>query len=196
MILRKLIALSLAALFCLSLFGCQREEEPQITAPSREDKPILTVPTGSADTPVTYTPVYATAFGDTIFLATVAITQWQGEEPDCPAREVSLGGKISCGGEHEGEAPITRVVITEELHPRSTEDWFRDMVSLERVEGLEKLRTDSVTDMAHMFAGCVRLSHLDADGWDVSGVEDMTGIFDGCDALAEKPAWYVPRTDQ
>lgn len=187
----------LAAVLCLGLCACAQEEKPEPTAPSREDRPIMSISTQpTQEQPeVPYGPVYATAFGDTIYLATVPIDGKEGREPSCTAREVSLGGQIHCGQLHEvdlEEVAVTHVVIAEDLYPASTSEWFRGLSELVSVEGLDRLHTDGVTDMSHMFAGCVKLSQLDADGWDVSGVEDMTGIFDGCDALAQKPDWYQP----
>ena len=43
---------------------------------------------------------------------------------------------------------------------------------------------------ATMFAGCQNLSQLDMSTWDVSAVEDMTGMFNDCVALSELPEWY------
>lgn len=186
--LKKSTAGLLAAVLCLGLMGCQ-EETPQTDVPQRKDEPLLST-TQSTEVPIRYTAVYATAFEDTIFLATVPITQWEGEEPECGVREVSMGSSICCHGEHETETPITRVVITEELRPYATSQWFQGMTALTSIEGLEKVNTEGVTAMDYMFAGCVRLTEIQVDNWDVSAVEDMTGMFDSCDALAEKPVWY------
>lgn len=187
---KRIATALLAVLIGLGTLGCGAEPSKS-QAPVREDKPIMDFPTAepTQDT-VEQTPVYATSFGDTVFLATVPIESWQEREPDCDPREISLGGRICCGGEHEEETPTVKVVILEEIAPLSTSGWFRDMVCLTAIEGLEKLRMDSVTDMSYMFSGCVRLGSLEADGWDVSGVLDMTGIFDGCDSMTVKPVWY------
>lgn len=189
MTLGKRMCAALIALLCLSLLGCQKEAVDS-AAPVRQDKPLLST-TSPTEASVRYTAVYATAFGDTIFLATVPVTQWEGEEPECVAREVSLGGSICCHGEHETKTPITRVVITEELRPYATSEWFQGMTALIAIEGLEKVNLSGVTAMDYMFSGCSRLPELRVDDWDVSGVLDMTGIFDYCDALAEKPSWYI-----
>lgn len=197
--IRKIVAAVLAVL-CVGFSGCTQEKVPEPTAPSREDKPIMSIttqPTESTDgtSELPYTPVYATAFGDTIYLATVPIDGEEGREPSCAVREVSMGGQIHCGQIHEVELErfvITRVVIAEDLYPKATSDWFRGLTDLVTIDGLERLHTDGVTDMSHMFAGCASLSTLEAEDWEVSGVEDMTGIFDGCDALAVRPDWYQP----
>lgn len=194
MILRKLTALSMAAVLCLGICGCEKEPEPTAPLPSREDKPIMDFETTAPQVREDYTPVYVSVFGDTAYLAKIPIELLGEEEPECDIREISLGGPILCGGEHEKEEPIVRVVITEELGPTSTADWFRGMTALEHIEGAGKLRMELVEDMSHMFAGCGRLSELSADGWEVPADVDMTGIFDGCDALAQKPDWYEERS--
>ncbi|MBQ7346184.1 MAG: BspA family leucine-rich repeat surface protein [Oscillospiraceae bacterium] len=192
MIWKKTTAAVLACLMAVGMFGCGKEEAPEVTGPSKEDKPMLEITEPTSQVVEEYTPVYAVAYGDTIYLAKVPMSAPEGEEAACEIREVSLGGRIHCGKEHEGEEKvITRVVITEEICPKSTADWFRDMTDLRSIEGLEKLRMDGVTDMSFMFSGCIRLTQLEADGWDVSKVEDMTGIFDGCDGLRTKPVWYT-----
>lgn len=186
--LRK-CAVALAVLMCLGLLGC-KEDKPVDTTPIRNDKPLL-VTTQPTEAAPKYSAVYATAFGDTIFLATMPVSQWQGEEPDCPVKEVSLGGSVCCHGEHEQETPITRVVISEELRPYATTGWFQGMSSLVSIEGLEKVNMEYAVAMDHMFAGCGKLSALAVEDWDVSRVTDMTGAFDGCDSLAQMPSWYV-----
>lgn len=175
------------------MFGCRQDRpEDTSTAPARSTDSIMDI-TGGGETkePGVPTAVYATAFGDTVYLSTMPMGGLEGEAPLCQPREVSHGGRIHCGQVHEGDEPVVRkVVITEELRPKSTAHWFQGMESLVQIQGLEKLDMSLVTDMTEMFSGCAVLSSLDADGWDVSQVTTMTGIFDGCEALAEKPAWY------
>lgn len=210
---KKLIACLLAALLCVALCACERQEQPPQTNPTaatQKGKPILPMATapkqeGTTDTP-TYTPVYVTVFEDVALLATVPVEEWGDmtlndellddemldiEEDVCPPREISQGGRISCNGEHERETPITKVLILERIAPRDCGNWFRDLLHLESIQGLEKLDIQFVTNMSFMFAGCERLTELDIDDWDVTGVEDMTGMFDGCVALDPKPEWYT-----
>ena len=192
--MRKICALSLSAVLALGLFGCGRDQALEPLPSTKEDKPILsipeTTPTEPTEPSALYTPVYASVFEGTLYLSPTAIPDKGGEAPECDIREVSLGGQLRCGGEHEKEVPVTHVVILEDIYPKSTAGWFQGMADLESIQGLEKLHIDSVTDMSRMFSGCVRLSALDGDHWDVSLVEDMSGIFDGCDSLAKKPVWY------
>ena len=188
----KRIALCLtAAVLCVSAFGCGKDEHPQGDPPADQtDHAILPGFTNPAPKPVTYTPVYASAFGDTIILATVPVEEWHSQESDCPPREISNGGRVKCNGEHESEVPITKVLILEDLIPRVCSGWFRDMVHLEKIDGLDKLHTHQVTDMSYMFAGCEELKTLDIDNWDVSKVTDMTDMFKDCHALEKLPEWY------
>ena len=193
--IRRITAGALAALLCLGLCACEEGQGPEPSAPSRPDKPIMTVATQPPEEQgKNYTPVYATAFGDTVYLATVPLTAKEEQEPSCELREVSLGGQVHCGELHEWmlekDVAVTRVVIMEELYPKSTAGWFRGMATLVTVEGLEKLHTQEVTSMREMFSGCASLASLEGADWDVSAVTDMDGIFDGCDALAERPDWY------
>ena len=146
-----LCALLLAGL----LAGCsgdRRKPDMDITVPLN-DKPILPV---TKETEGEYhTPVYATVFGDTVLLSTYPVEQWQDfEEPDCPVKEISKGGQILCGGEHEQEVPITKVLILDVLAPDSTREWFKGMTHLDYIEGIEKLDRQYVTDMTDMFLGC------------------------------------------
>lgn len=185
---KRLLCL-LIGLLCLLTIGCQKEETLE-AIPSTEGDSLLPAITSPSIEAVRYTPVYATAFEDTVVLATVPLENWRGLEAACPSREISNGGRIRCNGEHEDETPITKVLILEDLIPRGCGGWFRDMIHLEKVEGTERLFTHCVTDMSHMFSGCEKLSVLDWSSWDVSAVEDMAGMFDHCYALAELPEWY------
>jgi surface protein len=188
---RKLASLLLAAVLCLPLVGCGKKPagEPPITV-TQSGKPILPGVTGQGQNAVELTAVYVSVFENLAILSGYPVLELEGEEPECAPREISKGGSILCGGEHEREAPITRVLITGPLVPQSMSGWFRNMVHLESIEGLEKIRTDYVTDMSHLFAGCERLNEVNIDRWNISGVTDMTGIFDGCTALADLPEWY------
>ena len=162
----KRILCVILALLCLSaMAGCsgdRRKPDMDITVPL-SDKPIL--PVTKETEGAVHTPVYATVFGDTVLLAAYPVLKWGDfEEPDCPAREISQGGQIRCGGEHENEVPITKVMILETLAPDSTREWFSGMGYLNLIEGIEKLDPQFVTDMTDMFLGC--------------------------DSLADRPDWY------
>lgn len=190
-ILKRTALCLLSAVLCISAFGCGKKDNSLSDPPALDlDQPILQGFGNSSLKPVTHTPVYASAFGDTIILATVPVEEWHSQESDCPPREISNGGRVKCNGEHEQEVPITKVLILEDLIPRVCSGWFRDMVQLEKIDGLEKLHTHQVSDMSFMFAGCQELSNLDIDDWDVSNVKDMTDMFKDCRSLSKLPKWY------
>lgn len=187
---KRIAAGALAAGVSLCLWGCRKEKEPFVPIETTEGGAILPEINQPSIEEVRYTPVYASSFGDTVILATVPIMDWHGTEADCEPREISNGGRIRCNGTHEDEVHITKVLVLEDVIPRVCSGWFRDMIHLEKVEGASRIRTHAVKDMSHMFAGCEKLTEIDWDGWDVSALEDTTGIFDGCYALESLPDWY------
>lgn len=67
--------------------------------------------------------------------------------------------------------------------PTSTEGWFKSLVNLKSIRGLENLNTSAVTSMRDMFAGCQRIESLDLSTFDTSNVTDMKSMFQNCQAL-------------
>ena len=65
----------------------------------------------------------------------------------------------------------------------STAYWFASIASLNTIIGIENLKTDNVTDMREMFAGCMSLTSLDLSRFNTSNVTDMQYMFAGCDIL-------------
>lgn len=190
-ILKKSALCLLAAVLCISAFGCSRRNRTYSDLPmSTPDHAIIPGFSNPTPKPVAFTPVYASAFGDTIILATVPVEEWHSQKSDCPPREISNGGRVKCNGEHEQEVPVTKILILEDLIPRVCSGWFRDMIHLEKIDGLEKLHTHQVTDMSFMFAGCEKLTKLEISSWDVSKVTDMTDMFKDCHCLETLPEWY------
>lgn len=186
----KLLAVMLAVLLCVSTAGCARSQTPQNTG-TQPYKPILPGATGGGSVSTDRTAVYVSVFRDLAILSAYPVLEYEGEKPLCDPREISSGGSIRCGGYHEQVEPITRVLIAGELVPQAMNDWFRGLVYLESIQGLENVRTHHVENMSHLFAGCERINAVNVEDWDVSAVTDMTGIFDGCAALAELPDWYA-----
>lgn len=169
--MRKSMAFMLVCLvlvFCTA--GCKAPEKPPLTEPSRNDGPILSTPTQTEPIKALPTPVYVSVFGDTMILATYPVETWgedkygQPVEPDCPIIPAHQGGRLSCGGSHELETPITKVIILDAIAPQSTKEWFKGMGSLAQIQGIEKL--------------------------DVQFVESMEDMFEGCGSLRELPQWY------
>ena len=194
--LKKLVALGVALTMCLILFGCA-EKKARDPAPTRDNKPILPGYSETDPSPNDYTAVYVTVFDDVAILATYPILKnpdpeapYEKQDPTCGPHELSDGGSILCGGDHEKERPITKVLVADQLVPKSMAGWFRDMIHLQEVIGLEKILTHHVEDMNHLFAGCGRLAEANIEAWDVSAVTDFTGIFEGCSALSVLPSWY------
>jgi surface protein len=179
----------MAGLLCVASFGCGKNSE-DLPPVSRSEQSILPGFNDPDPAPVSYTPVYASAFGDTIILATVPVEEWHSQESDCPPREISNGGRVKCNGKHEQEIPVTKVIVLEDVIPRVCSGWFRDMIHLEKIDGLEKIHTHHVSDMSYMFAGCENLTQLDLSTWDVSKVTDMTDMFKDCISLEALPQWY------
>lgn len=181
----------LSVVLCISAFGCGKKDNTLSDPPALDlDQPILQGFGNSNQKPLTHTPVYASAFGDTIILATVPVEEWHSQESDCPPREISNGGRVKCNGEHEIETPVTKVIILEDIIPRVCSGWFRDMIHLATIDGLDKIHTENVSDMSYMFAGCEKLTTLDLSSWDVSNVTDMTEMFKDCYDLEALPEWY------
>lgn len=195
--MKRIIALMLAMLMCLCMFGCGKKTKLPEVPHTQNTDPILpgvANPTKVEDVP---TAVYASTFENTVVLATVPVTSWSGyEEPTCNPKLISNGGRIVCEGdcglEHEEEIPpITKVVVMEDICPKGTGGWFRDMVDLQTIVGLEKIHMEFATNTAYMFAGCIRLGSLDINHWDMSNVQNMTGMFDDCPAMDKLPEWYT-----
>ena len=93
---------------------------------------------------------------------------------------------------------IARAVFDEsfaDARPTSTAGWFmldywdyRDDVlqnvsPFREIEGLKRLNTSCVTNMACMFYGCSGLSSLDLSGFNTQNVTDMTSMFSMCSSL-------------
>ena len=67
--------------------------------------------------------------------------------------------------------------------PTSTVYWFYECENLEFIEGLQNLKTDNVTEMYLMFAGCTSLTSLDLSGFNTQNVTNMGSMFLGCSGL-------------
>lgn len=94
----------------------------------------------------------------------------------------------------EWRKDITKVVIRDEMKPKNIEMWFRNMTSLETIEGLEKIDTSHMFFMTHLFLNCENLKNLEGiTQWDTSRVEQMQRMFDGCKSLTalDLSSWDV-----
>ncbi len=67
----------------------------------------------------------------------------------------------------------------------STAYWFESFSNLEEIIGLNKLNTENVTDMKHMFIWCSSLTSLDLSNFNTANVIDMSHMFQQCSSLRE-----------
>lgn len=86
---------------------------------------------------------------------------------------------------------ITKVIIRDNIKSRGIRLWFRNMTSLESIEGLEKLDVSHVGNLEYMFLNCKNLKHVDGiEQWDTSRVKHMKGMFQGCASMTDPlPCW-------
>jgi hypothetical protein len=203
MLRRRCVAFSLVLALCLALSACGSKQQERIPVPTQGGKPILPGASQEASSSNDFTAVYVTVFEDTAIIATYPVLKNpdttvapEKVDPACPPRELSDGGNILCGGDHETDCPITRVIIADRIVPKSMSGWFRNMGHLQEIRGLEKVLTHHVTDMSYLFAGCCRLHEINIDDWDVSAVVDFTGMFQDCETFLNYPIWYDQGTGQ
>ena len=65
----------------------------------------------------------------------------------------------------------------------STASWFSGCENLEKIIGIENLKTDNVTDMKWMFSDCRSLTSLDVSRFNTANVTNMKYMFNGCSSL-------------
>lgn len=81
---------------------------------------------------------------------------------------------------------ITKVIFDESFascRPTSTAYWFSGFNNLVNIEGIENLKTDSVTNMSNMFYNCTSLTTLDVTGFNTQNVTNMYQMFCYCSGL-------------
>lgn len=75
---------------------------------------------------------------------------------------------------------ITKVIfepIFSRARPVSTSHWFDAMESLDVIEGIQYLNTDSVKSMSYMFYGCRNRESIDVSHLNTSSVVSMRHMF-------------------
>lgn len=80
---------------------------------------------------------------------------------------------------------IETVVIEESFkstYPTSCKGWFRKCAYLSKIEGMENLNTEQVTDMSSMFENCSELKSIDLSHFDTKNVTTMEKMFHGIGA--------------
>ena len=80
---------------------------------------------------------------------------------------------------------IEKVVIVDEIIPKSTVNYFRDLVSLKHIENLENLNTSKVTNMTSMFHNCNNLLSLNLSSLYTNNVTSMSNMFSNCTSLSD-----------
>ena len=73
--------------------------------------------------------------------------------------------------------------ITNSTTLKSTAYWFSDFKNLLAINGIENLRTDSVTNMNYMFKNCDNLTIINLSNFKTDNVTDMSRMFSGCSGL-------------
>ena len=81
---------------------------------------------------------------------------------------------------------VNKVVIDPsfaQYKPNDCDRWFRNLVSLTEIEGLNYLSTSEVSDMSTMFFNCHKLTSLDLSSFDTHKVGRMDQMFGYCTNL-------------
>ena len=82
---------------------------------------------------------------------------------------------------------VVSVVFTDRfrnVRPTSIHGWFRMMRALTKIEGLENLNTEYVTDMGYLFSGDNKLESVDLSHFNTDKVTDMSYMFNSCTKLS------------
>ena len=85
-----------------------------------------------------------------------------------------------------GNVSMKKVVFDasfDAIRPTTCYYWFSGQKELEKIEGIEYLHTDSVTNMERMFYGCDALTELDLSRFNTDSVTSMEEMFRACDVL-------------
>ena len=83
-------------------------------------------------------------------------------------------------------ASVTKAVIDNSFanyNPLSTAYWFYNCDKLEKIVGIDNIKTAWVNKMNSMFSGCSSLSGLDLKGFKTGMVRNMSDMFRGCSSM-------------
>ena len=87
---------------------------------------------------------------------------------------------------NEQSTNINKVVFDASFakaRPTSCYCWFYRCENLTKIEDIENLNTQNVTDMSYMFYSCERLTSLDVSNFNTQNVTDMSYMFSWCAGL-------------
>ncbi len=151
------------------------------------DKAYAHIDGGSSD------PGYFTAAGTQAYAVytpenTTLTFYYDTERSTRPGTTYDLNtGEHDTGWKTDGtNASVTRVVFDPSFanaRPTTTYLWFYLMKNLLTIEGIEYLNTDEVTNMAHMFNSCSKLTSIDLSSFNTSKVTEMRVMFCNCTGL-------------
>ncbi len=97
--------------------------------------------------------------------------------------DLNTGDNVAGWETDETYTNVTKVVFDPSFasaRPTSTYGWFYDMTNLQSITGIEYLNTSEVTNMGHMFNGCIELTSLDLSSFNTSKVTHMNQMFQFC----------------
>ena len=99
---------------------------------------------------------------------------------------LNSGGAVPAWYSNYTNASVTKVVFDPsfaDARPTSTYGWFKDMLSLQTIEGMSYLNTSEVTTMSSMFYNCSKLTSLDLSSFNTAKVTSMGSMFWKCSNL-------------
>ena len=95
-------------------------------------------------------------------------------------------GDVRPAWNDEQSTNINKVVFDASFakaRPTSCYCWFYRCENLTKIEDIENLNTQNVTDMSYMFYSCERLTSLDVSNFNTQNVTDMSYMFSWCAGL-------------
>ena len=95
-------------------------------------------------------------------------------------------GDVRPAWNDEQSTNINKVVFDASFakaRPTSCYMWFYSCENLTKIEDIENLNTQNVTDMSYMFYRCDGLTSLDVSNFNTQKVEDMSEMFSVCSGL-------------
>ena len=95
-------------------------------------------------------------------------------------------GDVRPAWNDEQSTNINKVVFDASFakaRPTSCYMWFYSCENLTKIEDIENLNTQNVTDMSYMFYSCERLTSLDVSNFNTQNVTDMSYMFCWCEGL-------------
>lgn len=86
---------------------------------------------------------------------------------------------------YEDVDKIETVEIVNEIVPKYMEGFFFSCTQLTEIKNIQNIKTNNVTSMNGLFAGCIILNSLNLSNFNTSNVTDMYCMFNSCSSLQE-----------